>query len=362
LEFSNQLQISSTKMNCIYCNSQGPFSDEHPLPACLGEFSGLELLRGRICSECNHKIGDFEQQFCRSGPEAFFRNVYGVKGREEHEKINIFRRGSFGAPAIDFVGMNPQLQIPILYEQKPGAKTVNIVNQIVIKDEDEVWHQIRILPWMKSADDIRNEIKKKTVKKIVETRVFPDDSEVERMEELLKGFGGLLEWKPPLEIHSIKDPVAQVTVSAPYFRAVAKIGFHYFLAVCPNVRGQEKEFESIRKFILEGTIRGGVVTQEEQNILFAPPNAVPNRRSHILIAELFKGVLYARMQFYIGPGFVPLTYRVVLSNTPPPSLKEFAAGHIFAYFEEGKKGRFSGEVFPLDVLTNPFENPAVSSL
>ncbi len=343
--------IIMSKSTCIYCNSTGPFSDEHALPACLGEFRGFPLLQNRICSECNNrKIGNCEQQFCRCGPEAFFRTFFGVEGREHHDKVNVYRRGSFGGKPIDFIGIHPTLGIPILYEKISGTDKVGIVSQIVIKDEHGNTFPIRLQKRMKSTEDVRSEIKKIIQGKIIEMRVLPDDDEVEWVKEPLKGFGGDFKWEEPLEIHSISNPVAEVKVSTPYFRAVAKIGFHYFLSTCDKVNGSETEFDEIRDFIIAGVERGQFVTQEDTSLLLAPPNAVPSRRSHILTAEVFKGSLSARMQFFIGPGFVPLTYRVLLSKTPRLTPSDFASGHIFAYFEDGKQGKFSGEVFALDVM------------
>lgn len=335
---------------CIYCNSQGPFSDEHALPACLGEFRGFPLLRGRICSECNRKIGDCEQQFCRCGPEAFFRTVFGVSGRDHHDKVNVYKRGSFGGKAIDFKGLHPTLGIPILYEKLPGTDKIGLISQIVVKDAKGSYFPIRLQRRMKNSDDVRSEIKKHTQEQIVEIRVLPDDDEVEWAEVLMKGFRGNFQWEKPLDIHTVSDPIAEVKVSTPYFRAVAKIGFHYFLSACEKVRGDEAEFSEIRDFIINGTERGPFVTQEEAPLLFAPPNTVPNRRSHILTAEVCKGVLCARVQFFIGPSFVPLTYRVFLSKAARLTPSDFASGHIFAYFEGGKQGKFSGELFQLDVI------------
>ncbi len=37
-----------------------------------------------------------------------------------------------------------------------------------------------------------------------------------------------------------------------YFRAVAKIGFHYFLSQFPQYTGQEMKFADIRRYILKG--------------------------------------------------------------------------------------------------------------
>jgi len=42
------------------------------------------------------------------------------------------------------------------------------------------------------------------------------------------------------------------TVNDRYFRAIAKIGFHYFLTKFPRFRGDEACFTEIRNFIMNG--------------------------------------------------------------------------------------------------------------
>jgi hypothetical protein len=60
---------------CIYCSKEKANSKEHYLPACLGSFRNFEQLSGKLCSSCNGRISKLEEQFCRCGPETFFRIV-----------------------------------------------------------------------------------------------------------------------------------------------------------------------------------------------------------------------------------------------------------------------------------------------
>ena len=106
---------------CIYCESSGPFNEEHPLPRCLGEFRDAPKLFS-VCKKCNHEIGRAEEQFCRASPEAFFRAWFNVEGRSSHEEINPFERGSAGGQAIDFVAMHPEVGKPILWEVNQASR------------------------------------------------------------------------------------------------------------------------------------------------------------------------------------------------------------------------------------------------
>jgi len=86
--------------NCSYCGKEEANSQEHYLPACLGSFRNFGKLDNKMCRKCNSEIGRIEEQFCRCGPEAFFRIVLGIKGRKHHEKPSPFYRGSAGSGYI----------------------------------------------------------------------------------------------------------------------------------------------------------------------------------------------------------------------------------------------------------------------
>src|SRR5918996_674923 len=109
-------------MICIYCGCKGPFSQEHSLPRALGTFKGAPFFSDRICRDCNSKIGKLEEQFGRSGSEAFFRQFLGIKGRGESIPVNPFMRGIAGAPPIDFIAKLPEDErVQLLWEFNPGT-------------------------------------------------------------------------------------------------------------------------------------------------------------------------------------------------------------------------------------------------
>lgn len=143
---------------CIYCGSEGPFNEEHPLPRCLGEFRDAPLIHTGVCKTCNKEIGRAEEQFCRAGPEAFFRQYYGVAGRASHDRVNPFERGSAGAPAIDFKAVHSGLGIEILWELNSGERTVREVRQVVVLDTEGRAHQIRVTKRMTDASHLKAEV------------------------------------------------------------------------------------------------------------------------------------------------------------------------------------------------------------
>lgn len=263
---------------CIYCDSSGPFSEEHALPRSLGEFSGFPLLIKRVCVKCNGHIGRLEEQFGRSGPEAFFRQYLNIEGRDTHDEVNPFQRGSAGAKPIDFTALLPGTDIEILWEFNPGEKTVREVRQIVFIDDKGKSYPLRIHKWIQNTDQLREEMKKigLDLKGKFSARVFASEDEKEWVGNLVRGLGSKFMWLPPQPPTEISNPVAALSVTDFYFRAIAKIGFHYLLSVVNTSQGNEHCFAAIQRFIIDGGIVENFVTQTMRPILTFPhPNVRP---------------------------------------------------------------------------------------
>lgn len=265
---------------CIYCNSINPSSEEHVFPRSLGEFRNFPHLANRICTKCNNDIGNLEEQFGRSGPEAFFRKYLNIDGRNTHDQINPFERGSAGAKPIDFIALLPGTDIEILWEFNPGEQTIKEVRQIVFIDKKgKSYPPIRIHKWMNNTDQIREEMKKISLdsKKIkLSARVFASDDEMEWIEDLVRGLGSNFTWLPPQLSAKINNSVVKVHVTNFYSRAIAKIGFHYLLLIVNIFKGNEDCFSAIRRFIIEGGTIENFVTQTRRPILIFPhPNIRP---------------------------------------------------------------------------------------
>jgi hypothetical protein len=333
---------------CIYCGSTGPFNKEHALPMCLGEFKGFPPLIDKVCINCNKEIGKFEEQFGRSGPEAFFRKYLNIEGRNTHGKVNPFERGSAGAKPIDFIACLPGEDIEILWEPHLGEGTVHEVRQIVFIDDKGKSYPFRIPNWINNTDQLREEMKKFGLPppgEKISARVIVPYDEKERVENLVKGLGTNFEWLPPQPPVEIKNFVAKFQVTDFYFRAIAKIGFHYFLSVFNTFYGNEYYFSKIRKFIKEGGLIKSFVTQTKESIL--PQNYRPDYWGHVLLAESYEGKFRTRLQFFLGPQYNPQTYVVILNTCKLPIVlptwQTGGIGYYFRYFESGKQGKYSGE-------------------
>jgi hypothetical protein len=339
------------KIKCIYCNSEGPFSEEHSLPMSLGEFKGFPYILNKVCKDCNTKIGKSEEQFGRSGPEAFFRKYLGVRGRVTHDVVNPFLRGSMGANPIEFKSKLPGEEIEILWEFNPEGKTVREVRQIVFIDEEGKSYPLRISDWMKSTDQIRAKMEELGLKgKNLSARVFAPDEEMFSVESLVSSLGKTFEWLPPQPTDQIQGAQITLSVTDHYFRAIAKIGFHYLLSASDYFEGNESYFESIRKFIMEGGNTEDFVTQNFEPIISFPSNYRPLYWGHVLVAEQIHGYIQARLQFFLGPQYDPPTHIVRLAHMPILLCNPMSYGHYFRYYESEPIEKYYGEVEPLDSL------------
>ena len=337
---------------CIYCCSEGPFSLEHPLPACLGEFRGEPLIAEGVCKSCNGAIGQVEEQFCRAGPEAFFRQYYGVLGRDTHHKVNPFDRGSAGAPAIDLVAAHLGLGVEILWQFNPGERTVREVRQVVVVDTSGVSHPIRIQSWMSSPDHLKQAVSALGIK-AKDVYVFADDDEKEWVIGLTKGISTGVAWTSGQPTETVSDAAARVQVTDKYFRTLAKIGFHYLLASSTKVSGGESEFSAVRQFIRHGGNRDDFFREDRGSIIQRESDAHrPDRPIHIVLVEWTEGSVQAKMQFFLGPDYDPPIYRIDLARGVAALGRSGAVGHAYAYFENGSQGKYVGDVSEILVQPN----------
>lgn len=72
---------------CIYCDREGPFSDEHMFPAGLGGDDRTFLLKDLVCATCNTEVfSPLEAQLMRNSPYAYARLLHQPQGRGRGKK------------------------------------------------------------------------------------------------------------------------------------------------------------------------------------------------------------------------------------------------------------------------------------
>jgi hypothetical protein len=335
---------------CLYCTSE-PNSIEHPLPAAFGEFEGAPMLEDRICGGCNtERLGLLDEQLTRSGPEAILRKFFGVKGRSRNEKVNPYYRGSAGGKRLKMRAFDSSLGEEIELEQLEGYEARQLCQLIVTEDSGSK-HYLPLSEKLRTPEALREAIEKLAIKTLATAtvRLICDAQEREWLEPLIltlwpkASFG-----EPVLGAKTFEKAVIEMQCTDRYFRAIAKIGFHYFLTQFPQFHGSEPCFAEIR----------GYITTEGQPLLIA--NDFILRREtpllgemnggarpvgwfgHVLTAEIRRGVCLAHLHLFVSAEYRGPVYTVLLGDSGTGA--EGSVGHLYVYFTDDRPGRFSGRV------------------
>jgi hypothetical protein len=154
--------------------------------------------------------------------------------------------------------------------------------------------------------------------------------------------------------------IVKVQITDRYFRAIAKICFHYFLTQFTTFTGQEETFSEVRQFILEdsGDLRPARINRfiSTRNSPLAVPMSNPSIRpngwlGHLLCAEIRDGVCAAHYEPFISPQGRLRARTVHLGKCQSPQ-NDAVSAHLHIYYPDGKRGRYSGDAlrFPQEWL------------
>ncbi len=329
---------------CIYCGSRD-FSREHGLPRCLGNFKGYSPLGDRVCRACNNNFKLLDEQLCRSGGEAFFREYLGIGGRRGQKKISPFYRGSAGGKVIQIETTSPDDGRPMALELSDGA--ARELRHVSLIAEDGSRHVIPIPDGM-TKDQFRSHFDSLGIGEVHEGHVYADEGEVDWVSDLLAALGPdvTVQWEQD-QPQPITYPGAVITftVTERYFRAIAKIGFHCFLSWVPRFRGDEGCFREIRDFIAtEGTIErcDRFVSAQARSVIYLGWR--PANWGHLVTAEVDYLRITSRVQLFLGPESLPALYTINLGRNPSPIHYRQAEVRFFEYFPKDKRGDFDGEL------------------
>jgi len=338
---------------CIYCSSIADNTTEHCLPKGLGSFKGHHILKNTICKACNKPISIAEEQFLRASPEAFIRQILGIKGRKYHDEISPFYRGSAGAPPIVIKRPYPGSDIEVLWEIIPGTKTLNPLRQILMTVDNVDVIPIPIPRKISSKDELLDILRERNLEKAKPLYFFGNQEDWQTFQDILTQI-----WPgrrvthmllPPRERLKIQANV-KIRVTSLYFRAVAKIGFHYFLSVFSDrFNGSEREFDPIRSFIRDGKGQPEeFVFQTKKQILDALHKGFTTKNwGHLLTAEVRNSFIFSKVQFFVGPDNMPQVFEIRLGNNPSRFSFPESNGHFYSYYPEGPKNGYDGEVIPM---------------
>jgi len=342
--------------NCIYCGASD-VTLEHHVPRALGNFKGYVPLADKVCNRCNGIFGQLDEQLCRCGPEAFFRQYYGITGRRAHEEVNPFYRGSAGGGRLEMLGISHETGEETELEWV-GPNSIRELRCAKLVAEDGSTHTIPITDGM-TQEDFRKKVKVLGITFFKHWDISAAPEEIPWVESLLDGFKieRKAEWVQPTGPIMYGPFSIKVTVDSRYFRAIAKIGFHYFLTKFPRFRGDEPCFLGIRHFIMNGCAIdeiGRFVSQSREQ--FVHQLRAGYRLSvwgHLVCVEAGYMGFRSKVQLFVGPQNQAVVYTVQLGENPSPIHYSEAYGDFFAYYTPEERSEFVGEVSELSVVTRP---------
>jgi len=225
------------------------------------------------------------------------------------------------------------------------------MRQIVVRDSDGDFHQIPIL----APIDVEGVVK--SISGMFENgafelvTVFADEADFGKMKAIVQAIDPKkqIAWKPASDERMKIQVTGMASISDKYLRAIAKIGFHFFLKTCDRYTGHEDIFLPIKKFILEGgDWRPHVRWYKGSLAINVDRLSRPNTFLHLLVAEKTYRWITAKMQFFVGPTVQPLIYAVRLAANPERIISEESWAYAYLYFDGKDPDGFDGVVEPMN--------------
>jgi len=312
------------------------------------------MLADRLCKTCNNqRLGVLDEQLSRCGPEAVLRRFYGIQGRSSHDIVNSHYRGSAGGSRLKMSSFDETLGMDVELEIIRGTE-VRQTRQLIFKEASGAVHCLPLPDSMREPNQLRATFEKLGLKDITEAHVIYAPEESDWVEPLVKAVWPNVRFADrTVSARSYQRGVTvKIELTDRYFRAIAKMGFHYFLTQFPQYSGAEVQFAAIRQFIANDgpvSLANEFIGERQTPLLGNLFNGghPDGWQAHILAAEIAGGVCRAHVQLFICEDFPSRPYTITLSKGPSEAV-EGGHGHMYFYFENGPKGRFVGEVYELD--------------
>ncbi len=339
---------------CIYCGKSENLCEAHIVPESLGKFKNLPKQKKLICSKCDHEIGKAEEQLAKCSMEAIFKAHLNIKGKKKHKSGSPFHRRHAGQGPIELKAPFPGTNYEVLVEPLGDGKNVQPLPQLVLLDSKGDYDCIRLSnPKEITVEYLKNAINKLPLEKgrlRVET-VGMTNEEIDYIFDLLKKIGGFINEEPPSFLEKQfypKVPVhGPIRVDVRYFRAIAKIGFHYFLQYTECFSGHEDCFEPLRQFIKsgEGKIEQFILQQRGNLVSDLNYGFRPKYYGHFLIGDFRKNAATVYVQLFIGRDSNPPYYKITLAtNCFHIKLEDETFGHFFCYYPPENRSQYTGEI------------------
>ena len=341
---------------CIYCSTtihpcRG--AGDHVIPAAFGRFR--DDLRFRlICRQCNTLLGTAEETLLRSAPEALFR-------RFVQNAIKPTGRGKRGGGWSSAKGgerpkgtINHGDHTELVEMSRDNPQNVYPIDQLVVRDAAGIEHHLRLFPDM-TAESLRRKIQ--GASSALDSRMYlhAEEQRYDLYKDLL---AELCPDSPCDEVDSREADGHRIQgrtefrFSPDYYRALAKIAFHYYLVVNRRgLRGDEPLFAAIRRFIMEGGDRGKFFDAGGAKFV-SPFHELPDGGAmlsavwaHALAADEEQGAATVNVMLFAGPMRLPPSHNVrVAVFSSPLVIPRAQTAHQYVYYGEPDNDGFSGFV------------------
>jgi hypothetical protein len=340
-------------MLCIYCQESDANAREHYLPRSLGGFEKFVPLLDRLCQKCNEEIGSkAELAFARQSPQGILRNLQLVKrsrGKRTRSQ-SVYSPKFIGDEHFSLSATDPETGLELLWQLDEGPGTIGEISQLVIFDANgEVAHHIPIPTAITTGKELFNLFQQHKVvspmPKLLVIAARGDEGRIQQMFadwgvkcelQLQKRHGGL--------IPGPKTFKGRVDLS--YFRALAKIGFHYTLKYIPSITGSESCFNLLRNFIKHGS--------GDPNKFLSPANPLKRfaeSRGHLLTCAILpSGEIVSTFQFFVGSEAPLPRWELSVGQYPGLLTTYYFSGHFFSLTSTQDGSLKGGEIISLERL------------
>jgi hypothetical protein len=348
-------------MTCVYttpaglCPGTDPLSKrEHYLSRALGNFRGDERLVDKICDGCQRRFRDLEDVLAHNSPEAFFREMVGQIGRRNHSKKNIFYEPTMGLAPLSVIARSPGNDFDMLWEPI-DQRYSRPLSQFVFIRKDSSSAQMPFRLGKDSLETALRFMKRNNCEKPASVvGIWNSPEECGPMNAVIdalspKGTDGTL---APLKDGVGIEAEMKSFISDKYVRAIAKIGFHFFLKFFPRFTGMEPEFDDVKRFIYVGSASQQIVRRVPQTFAIEfRRGATPKNWCHLLSAQCDDRGIEARLQFFAGPAISPIVLSILIGKNPSRIIYTENAGYGYLFFKTMENG-FHGNRLELKAIRN----------
>jgi hypothetical protein len=193
--------------------------------------------------------------------------------------------------------------------------------QLMFFEEDGTVHHLPIRKDV-APETLKAEYERLGVRKPIDVRMSCSEAEWDWVEKLVQEAWPTVSIANQRELLSSNydGGVVNLVLSDRYFRAVAKMGFHYFLTQFPEFSGGDSTFAEIRDFITEDRpVLEANRFLHKRNFPLLGEMMVPNTRpdgwrAHVLAAEIKNGGCLAYVQAFLTEDWPAPIYIVVLAR------------------------------------------------